>query len=72
MALPTKIVQIDGHRLSAHWNAAIQPTVRAMMVKILLITEKLLLQICGRQKVKFDPGTPGVQDTSITRSAWCG
>jgi hypothetical protein len=23
MALPTKIVQIDGHRLSAHWNDAI-------------------------------------------------
>jgi hypothetical protein len=50
MVLPTKIVQIDGHQLSAHWNAAIQPTMRAVMVKILLIIEKLPLQICGRPK----------------------
>jgi len=48
MALPTKSVQIDGLRLSTHWNAAIQPTMRAVIVKILLITEKLPLQICGR------------------------
>jgi hypothetical protein len=47
MALPTKIVQIEGHRLSAHWIGAIQPTIRAVMVKILLITEKLPLQIRG-------------------------
>ena len=50
MALPTKIAQIDGHRLSAYWNAAIQPTMRAVMVKILLIPEKLPLQICGCAK----------------------
>ena len=50
MALPTKIVQIDGHRFSTHWNAAFQPTMCAVMVKILLINEKYPLQICGRPK----------------------
>jgi len=50
MALPTKIAQIVRHCFSAHWNATIQPTMRAVMVKILLITEKLPLQICGRPK----------------------
>ena len=50
MGLPTKIVQIDGHRLSAHSNIALQLTMRAVMVKTLLITEKRPLQICGRPK----------------------
>jgi hypothetical protein len=50
MALPTKIVQIDGHRLSAYWNGTIQSTTPAVMVKILLITEKLPLQIRGCPK----------------------
>ena len=34
MALPTKIVQIYGHRLSAHWNGAIQSTMPAVMASI--------------------------------------
>ena len=50
MALPTEIVQIDGHRLRALWNAAIQPTMHAKMVKILLITKRLLLEICDGPK----------------------
>ncbi len=50
MALPTKIVQIVDLRLSARWNAAIKSTMRAVMVKILLITEKLPFQIRGRPK----------------------
>jgi len=58
MALPTEIVQIGGHRLSAHWNAAIQSTMRAVMVKILLIAEKLPLQICGRPKESLTQELP--------------
>ena len=38
MALPTKIVQIDGHRLSAHWNGAIQSTMRTVMVCVPMVT----------------------------------
>ena len=50
MGLPTKIVQIDGHRLSAHSNVALQPTMCAVMVKVLLIIERLPPQICGLPK----------------------
>ena len=55
MALPTKIVQIGGHRLSAHWNTAIRPierTAEAILDGVMMghaqVDESLCLSYQGK------------------------